>query len=225
MRRGLEGLDVKRAQAEAPPPRFWGPSDAPAVGVVAGGLGSQSLVEATLSLGSYRAAVVEGISVSALAACDAVILPERINPKSLTKDQCWLMWDYVGEGGLLVLTHDAVGYRSHPVLFPWVCSGGTAHVETPEVDVVWAADGHEPAGKVRLSYPEHILLQPCIRAEMTPIALDPETEKPTVTGAIFDTGKVVACGIALGAVPHASNAPLTEGEKCLLQSILDWLVL
>jgi hypothetical protein len=221
--RGLEGRHVKREVEQVPDPTFVGPADAPRVAVVAGGLGSTSLVAAVRGLGGYRAALLEGLAKSALAQCDAVILTERRIPATLSKQQCWLIWDWVGAGGRLILTHDAVGYRNHPVLFPWVCSGGTAHVTGTPVEVVWAPDGTEPAGVFTPSYAEYILLQPCIRAHMTTIAVDGRTGKPTASGAAFETGKVLACGIALGAGANRSDAPPNPGETALLKTMLVWL--
>jgi len=202
---------------------FEGPAGAPRVGVVSGGLGSTSLIEATRGLGVYRVGAVEGVGKSPLSKCDALLLPERRIPATLTKQQCWLIWDWVAAGGLLVLTHDAVGYRNHPILFPWVCAGGTAHVEDGEVDVVWAPDGEQPAGLVRPSYREYIVLQPCIRAHMTVIAVDRDTGKPAVTGAAFETGKVLACGLALGIGPTLSDTAPNAGETALLSAMLGWL--
>jgi hypothetical protein len=221
---GLEGRDVTREEDQIPDPVFDGPAGLPRVGIVEGGLGSRSLVPAVKSFGRYQVAPVEGVAKSPLAACDAIILPERRIPATFTKQQCWLMWDWVAAGGRLVLTHDAVGYRNHPVLFPWVCSGGTAHVEAPDIDVVWAPDGTEPAGIIRPSYREHILLQPCIRAQMTLIATDVQTGKPTVTGATFETGKVLACGIAVGVDAQLHDAAPNPGEMQLLQAMLAWLM-
>ncbi|MBM3476170.1 MAG: hypothetical protein FJX75_23105 [Armatimonadetes bacterium] len=222
--RGLEGRDVRREEEQIPDPVFEGPQGTPRVGIVAGGLGSRSLVQAVGSLGAHQVALVEGVAKSSLAPCEALLLPERRIPATFTKQQCWLIWDWVAAGGRLILTHDAVGYRNHPILFPWVCSGGTAHVEGAEIDVVWAPEGSEPAGIVRPSFREHVLLQPCIRAEMTLIAADVETGKPTVTGAMFETGKVLACGVALGVDARRSDAAPNPGEMKLLGTMLAWLM-
>ena len=221
--RGLEGRDVKREEEQFADPVFEGPAGAPRVGIVEGGLGSRSLVEAVRSLAGYQVAAVEGVAKSTLRVCDALILPERRMPATLTKQQCWLIWDWVGAGGRLILTHDAVGYRNHPILFPWVCSGGTAHVTGAPVDLVWAPDGTNPAVSVTPSFPEHILLQPCIRAQMTVIAVDSRTGKPAVTGASFETGKVLACGLALGVDANWSEAAPNAGEMALLKAMLSWL--
>ena len=222
--RGLEGRDVKREEEQVADPVFVGPAGAPRVGVVEGGLGSTSLIEAVRGLGVYRAAAVEGVGRSPLSKCDALLLPERRIPATLSKQQCWLIWDWVAGGGRLILTHDAVGYRNHPILFPWVCAGGTAHVEGGEVDVIWAPEGTQTPGLVRPSYPEYILLQPCIRAQMTVIAVDRETGKPAVTGAAFETGKVLACGLALGVGPTVSDTAPNAGETALLRAMLAWLL-
>jgi hypothetical protein len=221
---GLEGRDVTRDEELVPDPVFEGPVGAPRLGVATGGLGSRSLVQAVRSLAACQVASVGGVAKSALAACDALIFPERRIPAAFTKQQCWLIWDWVAAGGRLLLTHDAVGYRDHPILFPWVCSGGTAHVEGAEVDVVWAPDGVEPVGIVRPSYREHILLQPCIRAQMTLIAMDVQTGRPTVAGATFETGKVLACGLALGVDARRSDAAPNPGEMKLLETMLAWLL-
>jgi hypothetical protein len=222
--RGLEGRGVLREEEQVPDPEFIGPPEAPRVGVVSGGLGSRTLVDAIAGIGGYRAAAVGGIAASALRQCEALVLPARRIPATLTKPHCWLIWDWVGAGGRLVLTHDAVGYRHHPVLFPWVCSGGTAHVENSTVDVVWAPSGREPVGIVTPSYVEHILLQPCLRAQMTVIAVDTQTGRPAVSGAMFDSGRVLACGLALGVNRLGSDDSLNPGEAELLDTMLAWLM-
>jgi hypothetical protein len=222
--RGLEGRDVTREEEQFADPVFEGPADAPRIGIVQGGLGSRSLVEAVHGFGGYQVAAVEGVAKSTLAPCDGLIFPERRIPATFTKQQCWLIWDWVGAGGRLILTHDAVGYRHHPVLFPWVCSGGTAHVIDGSIDVVWAPGGRPPIGRLIPSFPEHLLLQPCIRAEMTVIATDTESGKPAVTGAAFDTGRVLACGLALGVDAEWSEAAPNPGETALLRAMLAWLM-
>ncbi|MGQ9733038.1 MAG: hypothetical protein ACUVX8_17405 [Candidatus Zipacnadales bacterium] len=222
--RGLEDLEVQRAEEWIADPKFTGPVGAPRVAVVTEGLGSGSLFRTLCQLGSYQTALLEGIALSVLCQCDVVILPERRVPASLSKQQCWTLWDWVSRGGRLILTHDAVGYRDHPILFPWVCAGGTAHVEARSVDVVWAQNGAVPVGRIQPSYPEHILLQPCFRANMTVIAVDVQTGKPTVSGAAFDMGKVCACGLALGAAGDGSDTALNAGEIGLLKTMLAWLL-
>ncbi len=222
--RGLNGLPATRIADEVPAPEFSGREGLATVGVLAEGLGSQSMAEALVRGERFRAAPLHGIAKASLSQCDAVILPERRRPETLTKEQCWLIWDWVQKGGRLLLTHDAVGYREHPILFPWVCSGGTAHVPRSAVEVVWAPDGEEPLGPVTHSHNDHILLQPCIRAPMTIIALDTETGKPVVSGAEWGKGRVMACGIAVGAAPDGSDVPPRDGELRLLEVMLDWLL-
>jgi len=222
--RGLEGREVTRNGELVPDPVFEGPAGEAAIGVVAGGLGSRSLLKAVKGLAAYRVANIEAMAPSSLSKCEALILPERRVPAALSKQQCWVIWDWVSAGGRLILTHDAVGYREHPVLFPWVCYGGTAHVRGAPVEVVWAPDGEKPVGTIRPSYPEHILLQPCLRAQTTVIAVDAQTGKPTVSGAALDTGRVLACGLALGAGPGGADKPLNPGELALLKAMLAWLM-
>jgi hypothetical protein len=205
-------------------PEFGGPDGRPTVGIVAAGLGSESLTEVLVRGERFRAGLLLGIAEPALSQCDTVIIPERRRPKTLTKEQCWLIWDWVQKGGRLLLTHDAVGYREHPILFPWVCSGGTAHVPRSTVDVVWAPDDQKPLGRVTHSYGDHILLQPCIRAPMTIIAVDPETGRPVVSGAEWGSGRVMACGVAIGAAPDGSDVLPQDGELRLLEVMLDWLL-
>jgi len=203
---------------------FEGPAGAPRVGIVEGGLGSRSLPAAVRLLGGAQVASLEGVSAATLAPCEALIFPERRMPATFTKQQCWIIWDWVGAGGRLILTHDAVGYRNHPVLFPWVCSGGTAHVSGTPVDLVWSPDGSPPRVRVTPSFPEHILLQPCIRAEMTVLAVSAESGKPAVTGAAFETGRVLACGLALGVDAQRSDAAPNDSEMALLEAMLAWLL-
>jgi hypothetical protein len=222
--RGLNGLPATRVEEEVPEPQFVGPGDLPAVGVLVDGLGSKSMTKVLQREQHYRAGLLLGVAQSPLSQCDAVILPERRHPETLTKEQCWLIWDWVQNGGRLLLTHDAVGYREHPILFPWVCSGGMAHVRRSGVNVVWAPDGEEPLGPITHSYGDHILLQPCIRAPMTTIAVDVDAGKPVVSGAEWGQGRVMACGIAVGAAPDGSDVLPREGELRLLEVMLSWLL-
>jgi len=222
--RGLNGLPASRKEEDVPEPQFDGPAGRPTVGVLADGFGSRSITEALQLRQRHRAGVLLGISGSALSPCDAVILPERREPQSLAKAHCWLIWDWVKTGGRLLLTHDAVGYREHPILFPWVCQGGTAHVARSAVEVVWAPEGEEPLGPITHSHSDHILLQPCIRAPMTTIAEDVEAGQPVVSGADWGNGKVMACGIAVGVAPDGSDTQPQDGELRLLEVMLEWLL-
>lgn len=223
--RGLNGLPATRSEDEVPEPEFAGLEGRPAVGVLAAGLGSRSMTEALVQGDRFRGALLLGLAGSPLSQCDAVILPERRRPETLTKEQCWLIWDWVQKGGRLLLTHDAVGYREHPILFPWVCSGGTAHVHHSTVNVVWAPDGGQPLGPVTHTHGDHILLQPCIRAPMTTVAVDPEAGKPVVSGAEWGKGRVMACGIAIGTAPDGSDVVPQDGELRLLEVMLDWMLI
>jgi hypothetical protein len=221
--RGLsEGISA-RDEGDVPATVFEGPARLPAIGVLTGGLGSDA-VEQALRESGRRVGVVHGVTTAAIADCDVLVVTERRTPASLTKRNCWLIWDWVERGGRLLLTHDAVGYRDHPILFPWVCTGGTAHVAHRSVRVVWAPAGREPLGEVTHGYPDHILLRPCLRATVTVIAVDDEWGEPVVSGAAFEHGRVVACGLALGVAPDRSESLPSGGERELLNVMLDWLL-
>jgi len=222
---GLNERRLARDESEVPPPLFHGPADRPAIGVMAGGHGTEAILQALRATGRYRVALVEGLAASALAEYEVLILTQRRQPASLTKRNCWLIWDWVEQGGRLMLTHDAVGYRDHPVLFPWVCLGGTAHVNRRSVRVLWAPEGQTPIGEITHSYPDHILLKPCLRAATSVIAVDPASEQAVVSGAQFERGRVVACGIAIGVAPDGSDTPPEAGERLLLEAMLDWLLM
>ncbi len=222
---GLNGLPASRKEEDLPEPQFDGPAGRPTVGVLADGLGSRSIAEALHVSRRYRAGVLLGISGSTLSPCDVVILPERREPQSLQKEHCWLIWDWVKKGGRLLLTHDAVGYREHPILFPWVCHGGTAHVPRSAVDVVWSPEGEEPLGPITHTHSDHILLRPCIRAVRTIVAQDAEAGAPVVSGAEWGKGKVMACGIAVGVAPDGSDTQPGGDELRLLEVMLDWLLI
>ncbi len=223
----MRGLNEGRAaqdEHDVPLPVFDGPHGRLAVGVLTGGFGSEALCEALRAGEQYRTGVVEGLTRATLAECDALVFPQRRRPASFTKPSCWLIWEWVEQGGRLLLTHDAVGYRDHPVLFPWVCSGGTALVTRQAVRVVWAPAGQQPLGAITHAYPDHILLQPCLRAAVTVIAVDAQTGEPVVSGAEFERGRVVACGLAIGVAPDGSEAPPEGGERKLLDVMLEWLL-
>ncbi len=223
----MSGLNVPRAardEGDVPLPDFAGPPGRPAIGIGADGFGSEALLQALREDGRYRAGMVERLAMAALTECDALVLTQRRRPASLTKKNCWLIWDWVEGGGRLALTHDAVGYRDHPVLFPWVCSGGTAHVNRQGVKVVWAPERQAPLGEITHAYPDHILLRPCLRARVTVIAVDAATGEPVVSGAAFERGRVLACGLAIGVAPDGTDAPPQGGERDLLNVMLEWLL-
>jgi len=222
--RGLEGGHTTEAQDEVPPPILEGPAGQPAIGIVSSGFGSEAIHEALRETGRYRVGLVHGVALPAFQPCDVLIFPQRRNPKALSKRSCWVIWEWVEQGGRLILTHDAVGYRDHPLLFPWVCSGGTAHVNRQTVRVVWAPEGEQPLGEITHTYTDHILLRPCLRAKVTAIAVDAETGEPVVSGAEFETGKVVACGLAIGLAPDESESLPENGERGLLEVMLKWLL-
>jgi len=223
--RGLNEGRSAQDESEVRAPVFNGPADRPAIGVVAGGCGTEGIVQALHATGHHRVALVEGLAASALAECEVLILTERRRPASLTKRNCWLIWEWVEQGGRLLLTHDAVGYRDHPILFPWVCSGGTANVDRRSVCVVWVPEGQTPIGEITHAYPDHILLKPCLRAATTVIAVDPESEQAVVSGAQFERGRVVACGLAIGVAADGSDSPPEAGERLLLEAMVDWLLM
>jgi uncharacterized lipoprotein YddW (UPF0748 family) len=119
---GLPPAEIDALHAEERPPSFTtsGAMDSlsgPRIGVYAGSLGAETVIRA-LSKQRLRVAPLYRLRADHLAAVDTLILPQladvaELDPATQTRLRRWV------EGGhTLILTHDAIGARWHPRLFP-----------------------------------------------------------------------------------------------------------
>jgi hypothetical protein len=103
-------------RAEERPPIF-SPGPGPRVGVYAGGLGAETVLAALAGQG-MRVAPVHRLRADHLAAVDTLVLPQLADVAELDMATQARLRHWVEGGKTLILTHDAIGARWHPRLFP-----------------------------------------------------------------------------------------------------------
>lgn len=207
--------------------RFVGPQfrgEGLRVGVVMGGYGSASILEALRAIAGVQAAPLHRLDKRSIRACQVLVLPQPRAPESFTAAQAAALRQFVADGGGLVVTHDAVGYRSLPALVPEVCARGVRHVRDPAWVV--AADhpitqGIAPGEKHGQTYYDHIELEP--GPQGTVVARAAASGAPVVVVGEIGKGRYVACGLALGlSAQDDSDVPPQGAERALLEQAVRW---
>lgn len=118
---GLAPAEIAALRAEEQPPVFP-PGSGPRVGVYDGGLGAETVI-AALTASGVRAAPVYHLRPDHLAALDALVLPQLADVAELDGTTQTQLRAWVESGGTLILTHDAIGARWHPRVFPELVPG------------------------------------------------------------------------------------------------------
>ncbi|MFQ5808551.1 MAG: hypothetical protein ACE5JM_02935, partial [Armatimonadota bacterium] len=220
---GLSEGEIKELKGIEEPPKI----DAPGVkvGVAAGGYGSGAIVEALTGMADVAPFELKRLSPDFLKACDVLILAQLRDPQPLTDAAVKGIWRWVRAGGRILLTHDAVGYRRHPVIFPDVFSG-VGIAASRAVTVVAShpvTEGLSPGGLFEHSYYDHVQLR--VSGDAVVLARDSQENgaRPVVVAAQFGKGKIVASGLVTGLAEGDKEIAPTGGELVLLQSAVRWL--
>jgi uncharacterized lipoprotein YddW (UPF0748 family) len=120
---GLPPSEMAALRAQERPPVFSAPRGGtesaaqPRLGVYAGGLGAESVIEG-LSKHGLRVAALHRLRPDHLAAIDTLVLPQLADVAELDLPAQTRLRQWVEAGHTLILTHDAIGARWHPRLFP-----------------------------------------------------------------------------------------------------------
>jgi hypothetical protein len=191
------------------------------VAVVQGGYGSTTLLAALRKVKGIDAQPLTGFYPDVLEHCQVIVLPQ---PKAeIGKDTVAALERFVRAGGGLVTTHNAVGYRGHPLIITDVCARGLEHVR----DKQWVAVAEHPttAGidlnkPLPHSYYDHIELEPGPNALV--LARAAESRRPVIVCGSFGKGRYLACGLAIGLAPNSKDAPPAGAEKTLLENAVRW---
>jgi hypothetical protein len=171
--------------------------------VLAGGYGSRGILAALRREGKFAAYPTRsraGLGRGAGGRPDVLVLTQRRDPEELDADACAAVRRFVESGGRVLLTHDAVGFRYHPVLFEEIARGSgraLSSVVSPVAGTPLARTiGPEPVGHAHF---DHVLITPGAGAEILATGGDEETGKGAVVvlGRLGE-GRVLACGIAIG---------------------------
>ncbi len=195
------------------------------VGVLAGGYGADGLLEllrktagidsAPVSLGDFQSEN-----------CRVLILPQMRSavPAAFARQ----LEEFVRQGGGLVATHDAVGYREMPKLCESVCAGGVEHTRAG----TWKIAATHPvtrglaAGKaLSRGFIDQVELR--VGTNGAAVAAGEITGNPVVVAGAFGKGRYVACGLLLG-MEHdqfgsgdRETGP-TADEAALLLNAIRW---
>ncbi|MFP4058736.1 MAG: family 10 glycosylhydrolase [Candidatus Brocadiia bacterium] len=215
---------VAAARKRAEPPVFGGRGLR--VGVASGGYGSEALLAVLAAAPGIEAVTLHSLEPAFLEACQVVVFPQPRQPGATTGATVAALRKFVAAGGGLLATHDAPGYRSHPVLLPSVCSGGVARVEGSR----WRPAARHPvvqglaAGEaVPHGYYDYIALAAGPRGTAVAEGLGGEGGRPVVVCGPHGEGRYVACGLALGIDREDREREPQGAERRLLLDAVRWL--
>lgn len=220
---GLSESEIKERKGIEEPPQIEGPGMK--VGVVGGGYGSGAIIEALAGVADVVPFELKRLSPDFLRACDVLILAQLKDPEPLTDAAVRGIRRWVRAGGRILLTHDAVGYRRHPVIFPDV-SSGIGIAASRAVTVVAAhpvTEGLSAGESFEHSYYDHVQLRAGGDAVVLVRDSGEDEAKPVVVAAQLGKGKVVALGLVTGLADGDREVRPTGGELLLLRSAVRWL--
>ncbi len=208
-------------EAATTPPQFA--TDGVHVGIVAGGYGSEGMLQALADVEDIEAVPLHQVTAEFLAPCDVVILPQlRDGAGALPAGATDALREFARSGGGVLITHDAVGVRGYEALFPEVATGIDRRRETG-VRVVAEhplTQGEGLGEDFAHSYYDHIYLQP--GAEGTPIIADGAGSAVVVVGEVGE-GRYVAWGMATGLGADDAEVGPEGCERNLLVNAIRWL--
>jgi len=212
---------------EAELSRFSGPKFTTGglrVGIVQGGYGSEAMLAFLRTRPGLDVQPVYSLDPAKIKECQVVILPQARAPESFTAKAVAALAKFVQDGGGLVATHDAVGFRAMPPIVPEVCVKGVGHPR----DDGWRADREHPVTKglalgktLSRSYYDQITLEPGPRGVVVAQAVP--SAAPVVVCGDAGKGRYMACGLAIGlaATGDEETSP-TPDEGVLLENAVRW---
>ncbi|MEI6500241.1 MAG: hypothetical protein WCP21_04350, partial [Armatimonadota bacterium] len=194
------------------------------VGVVQGGYGSESILRFLQGAAGVDAQPLWLVNPEYLKQCQALVMPQPKAPETYTPQLADLLSKYVREGGGLVTTHNAVGYRGLPVAVSEVCAKGLVHFR----DNVVKLPVEHPIGKglplgqgLKGSYYDYITLQPGPAGVV--VARGAATGAPVIVCGQAGQGRYVACGLGLAfSAADDSDCPPLPEEGTLLTNMVLW---
>ncbi|MEA3400750.1 MAG: glycoside hydrolase family 20 zincin-like fold domain-containing protein [Armatimonadota bacterium] len=193
-----------------------------AVAVMQGGYGSTSIMEALQGCEGLDVAPLWEISREALAPCEVVVVPQPRSGGMIGEREARLLRKFVGEGGGLIATHDAVGYRGLPAPLPAICTGGADHIRERTWKVIAehpVTAEISPGAELTHSYYDHVLLD----AGDAGIVVATDTDgRPVAVCGEHGQGRYLATGLAIGLAPDDSDAAPTDHELRLLLNAIRW---
>lgn len=219
--RVLSAEDMAEREALSKPPKFTGKGIK--VGIWGEGYGAGGIMAALRAAKGVDPRYFQRVEPAVLAPCEVVVFPQaRRTAGKLGKGEVDALRGFVRRGGGLLVTHDAVGDRGLPALFPSICAGGTGHVKRAECIT---ADGAARIGvkagvKFAHAYYDHVIVEPGASGWVA--ARDADGQAVVIAGQV-GRGRYVANGMATGLAAGDKDAPPVGTEKALLVGIVRWL--
>ena len=210
----IEGLDANVYQAllarELPPHFAQGKRR---VAVYAGGQAAEGLLKNLGDAPGVDAELIYRLRPEMWRNSDVLIVPHLSDVAELTPNVIGQLRIYIENGGRLILTHDAVGYRWHPRLFPEIGVGAELSKGT---DLVVGENslGVTP-GAVTQAYSDHVVIHPAPGA--TVLAREKEGGKAVIVEGKYGRGTVVMDGALLG---YPSEGKMPASEQKLLRELV-----
>ena len=208
---GLSAGEMHALQARALPPYFA--PDKRAVAIYAGGQASEGLFKNLKDAPDIDVEMIYSLEPKMWKQAKVLIVPHLEDVTDWTPQVIQDLRAFVREGGRLILTHDAVGYRWHQRLFPEI-GVGVDRLDGKEI-VALASDFGVTAGAITQGYGDHVVIQPAPGA--TILAREAKSNKAVVVAGYYGRGIVIMDGTLLGA---PSDGEMPASEKRLLRELV-----
>jgi len=198
------------------------PGKGPRVAVVQEGFGSEAIYAVLSRRNEMRVFRAFNFRDDLFKNCDVLVLPQLREPSrldSLTRNK---IRRFVEQGGGLVVTHDAIGYRDHFPIVPEVALKATDNpkerqckiaVEDPLTAGLTAGDTFTH------SYYDHLVIQP---GSLGKVVVTDLQDRPVIVRGTIEKGRCVAIGMATGLGDNNEEAEPKGAELTILLNAVRW---
>ena len=186
------------------------------VGVFTDGLGASGILAMLSNASGVNAFPLYHLESAHLVKAQTVIVPHPNDVAILTPQVETALRAWVSQGGHLILTHDAVGFRWDARLFPEVGAGARLAQNVPLS--VEPNSGLTP-GALTPTYPDHVVIEPAAAAQvLVREAVGGTHGDPVVVRGRLGRGTVILMGTLPGYVPLGKAPSVSENQ--LLRELL-----
>ncbi|MDQ3813004.1 MAG: hypothetical protein M3347_03530, partial [Armatimonadota bacterium] len=216
---GLPPEKIAELRARDLPPNPVGPGRR--VAIYNDGMAASGLLKSLQGVPDVNAYPLYHLKPEHWKTAEVLILPQLNDVADITPEVVAALREWVQKGGRLILTHDAVGYRWHPRMFPEVGRGSGASKQK-QVEVLPNDWGLTP-GIFEHAFSTHLVLQPApgavvlAREAATPADANATPGVPAMIAGGVGQGTVIMYGSLLGYMP---TGVMPEGERRLLLELV-----